>query len=43
MSRTDKLKFLVDTGADISVVRDSSLKPGCDFKPDNVIEIKGRE
>ena len=41
LSRTDKLKFLVDTGADISVVRDSSLKPGCDFKHDNVIEIKG--
>jgi hypothetical protein len=41
VSRTDKLKFLIDTGTDTSVVRDSSLKPGCDFKPDNVIEIKG--
>jgi hypothetical protein len=41
VSKTDILKFLVETGADISVVRDSSLKPGCDFKPENVIEVKG--
>jgi hypothetical protein len=41
MSRTDKLKFLVNNGADIAVVRDSSFKPGFDFKSDNVIEIKG--
>jgi hypothetical protein len=40
VSRTDKLRFLVDIGADISVVRDSSLKPKCNFKPENVIEIK---
>jgi hypothetical protein len=41
VSRTDKQKFLADTGADISVVRDSRLKPGCNLKPDNVIKIKG--
>jgi hypothetical protein len=41
VSMTGKLKFLVDTAADISVIRDLSLRPGCNFELDNVIEIKG--
>jgi hypothetical protein len=41
VTKTDTLKFLVDTGTDISVVRDSRLKPGCDPKPENIVEIKG--
>jgi hypothetical protein len=35
------LKFLIDTGVDISVVKDSCLKPGYRFKPDKTAEIKG--
>jgi hypothetical protein len=40
VSKTDTLKFLVDTGADISVIRDATLKSRCNFKPENVIEVK---
>jgi hypothetical protein len=40
-SKNEKLKFLIDTGADISVVRDTSLKPECDYRPDKIIQIKG--
>jgi hypothetical protein len=41
VSMTGKLKFLVDTTADISVIRDLSFRPGCNLELDNVIEIKG--
>ena len=40
-SRTGKLKFLVDTGAEISVVKDSSLNPGIMYESKEGISIKG--
>jgi hypothetical protein len=40
LNKTEKLKFLIDSVADISAVRDSSLKPGCDFKSNDAIQIK---
>jgi hypothetical protein len=40
-SKIDRVKFLVDTGADISIIKESSLKPECDFKIDKSVEIKG--
>jgi hypothetical protein len=42
MSKTEKLKFIIDTGAEISIVKGASLRPGFDYKPTkgiNVIEI----
>ena len=40
-SKTGNLKFLIDTGAEISVVRSTSLKPGFSYKSNEGINIKG--
>jgi hypothetical protein len=40
-SRANCLKLLIDTGADISIAKDSSLKPVCYFRPDKAVEVKG--
>lgn len=36
-----KLKFLIDTGAEISVIRSSSLTPGVEYQLHEGVEIKG--
>jgi hypothetical protein len=35
------LKFLIDTGAEISIVKNASLKPGFNYKPTKGINVKG--
>jgi hypothetical protein len=35
------LKFLIDTGAEISIVKSTSLKPGCNYEPTKGINVKG--
>jgi hypothetical protein len=37
----EKLKFLIDTGAEISIVKSTSLKPGFKFEPTKGINVKG--
>ena len=39
--KTEKLRFLIDTGAEISIIRGTSLKPGINFEPTNGINVKG--
>ena len=41
MGRTEKLTFLIDTGAEISIVRGSRLKPGINYEPAKSIDVKG--
>jgi hypothetical protein len=41
LSKRNKLKFLIDTGAEISIVSGSSLKPGIDCSLGNGINIRG--
>jgi hypothetical protein len=38
---TRKLKFLVDTGAEISIIRSSSLTPGVEYQLCKGVDIKG--
>jgi hypothetical protein len=38
---TRKLKFLIDTGAEISIIRRSSLNPGVNYQLREVVDIKG--
>jgi len=33
LSRTEKLRFLIDTGAEILVVRGTRLRPGFNYEP----------
>ena len=42
LSRTEKLKFLIDTGAEISVVKSSSMKPGIVYESTEGNNIKGK-
>jgi hypothetical protein len=39
-SKTGKIKFLLDKGADISLVRSSVLVRGTEFDPDQKVKIK---
>lgn len=41
LGKREKLKFLVDTGAKISIVSDTSLKLGTNFELTNGINVKG--
>ena len=41
LSKTEKLRFLIDTGAEISIVKSTSLRPGFDHQPNNGINVKG--
>ena len=36
-----KLKFLIDTGAEISIIRSSSLTPGVNYQFHDGVNIKG--
>ena len=38
---TKKLKFLIDTGAEISIIRSSSLTPGVNYQLHEGVDIKG--
>jgi hypothetical protein len=38
---TKKLKFLIDTGAEISMVKSSSLTPGVNYQLHEGVDIKG--
>ena len=38
---TRKLKFLIDTGAEISIIRSSSLNPGVSYQLHEGVDIKG--
>lgn len=38
---TRKLKFLIDTGAEISIIRTSSLTPGVNYQLHKGVDIKG--
>jgi hypothetical protein len=39
-SKTGKIRFLLDTGADISLVKSSMLDRGTEFDPDQKVKIK---
>jgi hypothetical protein len=41
LSKTNKLKFLIDTGAEISIFKSTSLKPGFEYEPAKGINVKG--
>jgi hypothetical protein len=41
LSKAKKLKFLIDTGAEISIVKSTSLKPGFEYDPPKGINVKG--
>jgi hypothetical protein len=38
---TRKLKFLIDTGAEISIIRSSSLTPGVSYQLHKGVDITG--
>jgi hypothetical protein len=40
LGRTERLRFLVDTGAEISMVRSTKLKPGIHYELTKGINIK---
>jgi hypothetical protein len=41
LGRTEKLRFLVDTGAKISIVKGASLRPGFHYQPSKGIDVRG--
>jgi hypothetical protein len=41
LGKTGKLRFLIDTGDEISIVRGIKLKPEVRFEPTNGISVKG--
>jgi len=41
LGRTEKLRFLIDTGAEISIVRGARLKPEINYEPTEGIDVKG--
>jgi hypothetical protein len=41
LGKTGKLRFLIDTGAEISIIRGVKLKPKVNFEPANDISVKG--
>ena len=40
-SKREKLQLLIDTGAEISIVKGKSLKPGTNYEPTKGIYMKG--
>jgi len=40
-SKTNKLKFLTDTGAEISIIKGASLKPGVKYESTKGINVRG--
>jgi hypothetical protein len=41
LSKTERLTFLIDTGAEKSIVKDSSLNPGSNYEPTKGINVRG--
>jgi hypothetical protein len=41
LSKTNELKFLIDTGAEICLVRNSSLKPEIDISHGEGVMLEG--
>jgi hypothetical protein len=41
VSKAGKLRFLVDTGADISLIRSTKLKGEAEFEPDRRVRVRG--
>jgi hypothetical protein len=41
LSKSEKLKFLIDTGAQISIVKGASLHPGFNYEPTKGINVRG--
>ena len=41
LGKTEKLRFLIDTGAEISIVKGNSLLPGINYEPTDSVTIKG--
>jgi len=41
LSKSEKLKFLIDTGAEISIVKGASLNPGFNYEPTKGINVRG--
>jgi hypothetical protein len=41
VSKAGKLRFLVDTGADISLIRNTKLKGEAEFEPDRRVKVRG--
>jgi len=41
LSKSGKLKFLIDTGAEISIVKGASLNPGFNYEPTKGINVRG--
>jgi hypothetical protein len=41
LGKTGKLRFLIGTGAEISIIRGAKLKPEVKFEPANGISVKG--
>jgi hypothetical protein len=41
LSRTEKLRFLIDTAAEFSTVKGASLRPGFDYQPSKGINVRG--
>ena len=41
LSKTEKLKFLIDTGGEISIVKGASLNPGFNYEPTKGINVRG--
>ena len=41
LGRTEKLKFLIDTEAKISIARGTRLRPGFNYEPTKGINVKG--
>ena len=40
LSKSEKLKFLMNTGAEISIVKGASLKPGFHYEPTKGINVR---
>jgi len=41
LDRTEKLKFLIDTGTEISIARGNRLRPEINYEPTKAFNVKG--
>jgi hypothetical protein len=41
LRKSKNLRFLIDTGAEISIVRGNKFMPGIDYEPTKSIDVKG--